>query len=318
MMPHPKPEFNYKFCLEKEVENLIKHKQLRRIPEKSSDKLLVATWNLTNFGVQKRGDDHIRLMAEIIRFFDLTAIQEVDDNLSDFEKLLDFLGSGWNAIYTDPAGNQERLAFIIEEEKVAQKGLVAELAMRGYERRRITIQIEDVSEEATFEGFNRNPYIATFTAGKLEFTLVNVHLYWANSFMRELEAKALSKWAKQRVDKPYPPNNDIILVGDFNMARLQPEDPIYNELTRHGLKLPKHETGYVGTNLAGDKHYDELAFFPSKTEEDFTGRMGVFDFDNAILTNLWDDNDRKRQKMFFQYIRYFIADHRPLWFQLSI
>jgi hypothetical protein len=34
--------------------------------------------------------------------------------------------------------------------------------------------------KSKFEGFDRNPYLATFSAGphKLSFLFVNVHLYW--------------------------------------------------------------------------------------------------------------------------------------------
>lgn len=91
--------------------------------------------------------------------------------------------------------------------------------MRGYERRRI--EIENVSVD--FEGFNRNPFMQTFRADNFEFTLVNVHLYWSNFGLRRLETKALGQWASRRVDRDFPPNNDIILIGDFNMPRVDPE-----------------------------------------------------------------------------------------------
>jgi len=67
----------------------------------------------------------------------------------------------------------------------------------------------------------------------------------------------------------------------------------------------------VGLNLF--RHYDELAFFPSRTSEDFTGRVGVFDFDNAIFRDLWQQSIEENKTNFFKYMRYYIADHRPLW-----
>jgi hypothetical protein len=152
-----------------------------------------------------------------------------------------------------------------------------------------------------------------FKSDDFEFSLVNVHLYWSNMNWRRLEAKALGKWAKSRINKVGPPNNDIILIGDFNMPHVQQGDLIYDELQAFGLRFPQHTTNLVGTNLAGDCDYDEVAFFPSRTSEDFAERIGVFDFDNAIFTDLWPGSVGADSEKFFQYIRYYIADHRPIW-----
>jgi endonuclease/exonuclease/phosphatase family metal-dependent hydrolase len=322
MRAHEKPDFSFSFVFENERKSLEKHRFLedRRVPERSSDNLIIASWNLTNFGLQKREKDHIKLIAEIMKPFDVIALQEIADDVEQFNMLLEALlevsqddrGVQWEYLYTDVAGNNERLEYVFRADRVTATGLAAELAMRGYER--ITIIVEGVDpEENPFTGFNRNPYMASFVSGKLKFYLVNVHLYWSNMALRRLEAKALAKWAKSRVKKPGPPNEDIILIGDFNMPHARPGDSIYDELTNYGLMLPKHTTDLIGTNLAGDKHYDEIAFFPGRTKRDFTGRLGVFDFDNAIFQDLWNETAQKDRSKFFQYIRYYIADHRPLW-----
>jgi endonuclease/exonuclease/phosphatase family metal-dependent hydrolase len=249
-------------------------------------------------------------MAEVLKPFDVVAIQEVADDLRHFWRLAEILGDKWDYLYTDIAGNQERLGYFFRTERVEPTGLAAELAMRGYERNRIII--EDVVETG-FEGFNRNPYMVAFKAGNFEFTLVNVHLYWSNMCLRRLEAKALAKWASSRVKKAYPPNDDIILVGDFNMPKFSQDDEIYAELHAKGLKIPSHRTQFVGTNLAGDADYDEIVFCPKRTAEDFTGKMGVVDFDTALCPDLYQQ-DRTH---FYQYMRYYVADHRPMWAEFS-
>lgn len=246
------------------------------------------------------------------------AFQEVADNLEHLEKLNSLLGNDWDAIYTDIAGNRERLGYLYNTKRITPTGLAAELAMRGYERRDIKIEVGEVTEQTEFEGFNRNPYMISFTADKFDFTIVNVHLYWSIFMVRLLETKALAKWAKLRVKKPSPPNDDIILIGDFNMPRVEKGDEIHDILFKEGLQIPKYNTDIVGSNLAGDKDYDELAFFPSRTGEDFSKRMGVFDFDKVIFPDLWAQTDEneglyEQKKKFFQYIRYYISDHRPLW-----
>jgi endonuclease/exonuclease/phosphatase family metal-dependent hydrolase len=313
MQPFKKPTVKFDFNLEDELGLIRKHHAHRNVPAATDKNLLVATWNLTNFGMQKREDKHLKIMAEIIRPFDVIAVQEVADDLKHFEKLMTYLGKDFDEIYTDTAGNDERAGFLFNTKRVVPTGLAAELAMRSTENRVITVDIGDVTETTEFKGFNRNPYMVNFLAGTFECTLVNVHLYWTLVSIRILEAKALTKWAKSRVDKKYPPNNDIILLGDFNMPRVEKGDEICDTLTKGGLQVPKFNTELVGSNLAGDKDYDELAFFPSRTAEDFTKRMGVFDFDKALFPSLWSDSDKAKQQDFFQYMRYYISDHRPLW-----
>lgn len=230
MRTQKKPKFEYQCDLTKEIENLEKHKKIRNVPEKNNNKLLIAKWSLTNFGLQERESNHLKLMSIIIKYFNLIAVQEVAENIIHFNELIGYLGNGWDAIYTDIAGKKERLGYIFNKNKIESIGLVTEQTMRGYERRKMKIQIEETMEEDVFEGFNINPYIANFKAGNFIFTIVNVHLYWSNSIWRQLEVKALSKLAKERINKAFPPHNDIILIGDFNMENLDSDDEIYNEL----------------------------------------------------------------------------------------
>ncbi len=318
MRAHEKPNFNLNFDVKGEIRSLKDHRRKpdRKIPRRTSQNLLIATWNLTNFGLQAREASHLEIMAEIIRPFDIVAFQEVADDIDHLNQLLTFLRakrSRWNAVFTDIAGNQERIGYFYRTSRVQPTGLAAELAMRGYQRARIEIEGIDPEEEP-FTGFNRNPYMVEFKAGKFKFSLVNVHLYWSNMSYRQLESKALAKWAASRVKKAGPPHNDLILIGDFNMPHARPGDSIYDELKNYGLTVPKHTTDLVGTNLAGDRHYDELAFFPSRTNEDFGERIGVFDFDNALFSDFWNESKLAgEEEKFFQYVRYYVADHRPLW-----
>ncbi|MBN1698091.1 MAG: endonuclease/exonuclease/phosphatase family protein [Spirochaetales bacterium] len=311
MHAHEKPKFAYTVRLDYELDKIRKWKEKddRKIPQKTDRNIIIASWNLTNFGVQKRKDEHLVIMAEILRSFDVVAVQEVAENLEDLEKLRAALGDTWEAIFTDPGGNNERLAYLLDRGRLGLTGLNGELDMRVHEERKVVI--EDIEE--TFTGFNRSPYMIGLLAGDFEFNLVNVHLYWSSFGLRQLETKALSEWAKKRKNKDYPPNDDIILIGDFNLPYITDDDEIYKILKKNGLHLPKHNTNLVGTNLSGENDYDEIAFFSGNTNRDFTGNMGVFDFDNAVFDDLWDKSDREQQKRFFQYIRYYVSDHRPIW-----
>ena len=85
MPPFPKPRFDYQYDFDRELAALRdypREKPDRKIPRKSRDKLLVGTWNIANLGVQDRLDTDYRLIAEMVSWFDLAAIQEVNDNLA--------------------------------------------------------------------------------------------------------------------------------------------------------------------------------------------------------------------------------------------
>ncbi len=64
---------------------------------------------------------------------------------------------------------------------------------------------------------------------------------------------------------------EIVALGDFNMPKREPGDPILDALARLGLELPEHSSE-IGSNLQSDKHYDQIAFFPGDTKQRFTGR----------------------------------------------
>ena len=83
--PFPKPRFAFEYQVEEEIEFLRRYLDVepgRQIPAKSANRLLVATWNIANLGLQQRRDDDYQLLAEVISWFDTVAIQEVGDSLS--------------------------------------------------------------------------------------------------------------------------------------------------------------------------------------------------------------------------------------------
>jgi hypothetical protein len=159
------------------------------------------------------------------------------------------------------------------------------------------------------------PYgLATFRTGAFTFSPVNVHLYFgSDSAMarnrRSLEAYAVARWADNRRKSRHAVTRDIIPLGDFNLPRTKPGDPIFDALTKRGLQLPPHSTK-IAAGIASDTQYDQIAFFPGDTQQDFTGQIGVFDFDGAVFAHLWQTRTRQE---FLAYVRYYLSDHRPLW-----
>ena len=80
------------------------------------------------------------------------------------------------------------------------------------------------------------------------------------------------------------------------------------------MHLPKHST-QIGSSIASDSHYDQVAFFPGETQQEFTGNSGVFDFDGALFRTLWEERPPQE---FFAYVRYYVSDHRPLWAEFRV
>lgn len=317
-----KPSFDFQYKVDTEIARLKAWRDGepgRQIPRKHSSKLLIASWNVANLGEQKRREKDYTLIAEIISWFDIVAVQEVKENLVGFEGIRAQLPNHFKAVYSDAAGNDERLAILYDSRRVELLEEVGEIAFppAGYKR----IKLEGVDQ--AFDGFDRTPYFAAFRAGSFTFNLVSVHLYYGNlktkqeskrsMNRRALETFAVATWAADRRKSPYAPIKDIIVLGDFNLPKSVPGDPIYDALTKKGLQLPAH-TSQIGSNLNGDKYYDQIGFFPDETAE-FTGNINVFDFDGAVFRGLWDSRGKND---FNAYVRYYVSDHRPIWCEFKI
>lgn len=115
MPPFPKPKFEYSLDVLQEVKNIRKYRDTktgRSIPKSVSGNILIATWNIANLGVQKREQDHYKIISEMIQWFDVIAVQEVNDNLEGMLGIRNGLPSKYGCIYTDASGNNERMAYL--------------------------------------------------------------------------------------------------------------------------------------------------------------------------------------------------------------
>jgi endonuclease/exonuclease/phosphatase family metal-dependent hydrolase len=312
----PKPGFPFVYDVATETARLRAHKTTRLIPAKAPGTLLVATWNVANFGAQDRRDQDHRVIAEIMGWFDLVAVQEVRDNFAGLDDVRRNMGGSFQLIFSDTAGNNERMAFVYDSSKLSVLEEVGEISIPPSQER--LVKLSGVRQK--FEGFDRNPYLVAFRVGAANsFTFVNVHLFFgsdkpAEMGRRALEAFAVARWADQRRKSPFSFTRELVALGDFNMPKREPGDPVFEALRSKGLELPTHSSE-LGSSLVDDKHYDQVAFFPGPTRDAFTGQLGVFDYDAVIFKELWETRGKKD---FNAYCRYYISDHRPLWFQLGV
>ncbi len=316
MPAFPKPKFPYEYSVDDEIQRLRAHKLKRCVPDRSSANILIATWNIANLGAQERREQDKALIAEILSWFDIIAVQECRDNFADLEDLQRRLGPSVRMLMSDASGNDERLAFLYNADKFQLLEEVGEIAFPPSEYKRI--KLPGVTD--TFEGFDRTPYLAAFRIGDSSITLVNVHLFYGEEKAaalgrRALETCAVARWADDRRKSQFSFTREVLALGDFNMPKCEPGDPIYNALTKFGLELPEHST-QIASSIASDANYDQIAFMPGMTAHCFTGQKGVFDFDSCLFPDLWQNGANK--KNYKSYMRYYVSDHRPMWVQLKL
>jgi endonuclease/exonuclease/phosphatase family metal-dependent hydrolase len=311
----PKPKFPFDYNVAAETAHLRAHKTKRGIPDRSEGKLLAATWNIANLGAQLRRDQDRSLIAEILSWFGLIAIQECRENFGDLDDLLHKLPPSYRMLMSDASGNNERDAFLYDSSQLTLLEEIGEIAFPP--SRNGSIKLPGITQK--FDGFDRTPYFASFSVGNTSLIFVNVHLFYGDEkpksiARRALETFAVAKWADLRSKSKFSFTRELVAMGDFNMPKSEHGDPIFDALTKLGLDIPEHST-QIASAISSDANYDQVAFLPGTTKHCFTGLKGVFDFDQVVFPDLWQNG--ANAKNFKTYLRYYISDHRPMWVQLS-
>lgn len=298
----------------KEANNVKKLREIikkTRIPPKQVDKnLLIATFNIREFGAKARKGFAINALAEICANFDVIAVQELRSRLKDMKRLLDVLGPYWKVVFNDPAGapknkgNDERFAYIYDKRVVRFTGMAAELLVSDDFLGKAGVPATQMSVPW------RTPFMASFRAGTFDFVLLTVHIQWNTKggiTARTKEIEMITRWVGQRnADaKLYDP--DIFVLGDFNIPGLRSK--AFKALEQHGLTVPDKLRRFK-TNLKRDAHYDQISYYQNNTDCAIGG-AGVINFYDAFFsTNM---SKSKHDAMTYQ-----LSDHLPLWAEFKI
>jgi len=290
----------------------------KTIPGKTlDDTLLVASWNLREFGGKKFGGrtrESLYYVAEVIDHFDLVAVQEVREDLDALDKLMSILGRWWKYVVTDVTagvqGNRERLAFIYDTRKLSFGGLAGELAP------------EMVKHEGllkTERAFARSPYMVGFQAGWFKFSICTGHLYYGESKpddkQRLDEMKSLVSLLQARINSRDRWGRNMILLGDFNI--FSEKDETFGALAESFTK-PVSLTG-TRSNLGRDKAFDQLVFLAPDVQSQLqTAKGDVFDY----YQHVYREEDFQTygfadKKTFKNWRTYQMSDHLPIWVQLN-
>ena len=295
--------------------------------KRSTDTLLLATWNIREFDSGKFGlrtEESYYYIAEILSHFDLIAIQEVR-GMYPLQQLCRLLGSWWDFLVTDitlgTSGNSERIAFLYDRRKVSTTGLTAELVLpsaRGAKKQPVQ--------------FARTPYVAGFHAGWAYFTLATVHIYYGKGVAadpRRLQeitdlATTLAKGARELSSAPqYEPdkpagNGNLLILGDFNIFNRK--DATFEALKKAKFVVPEGLQEIPGSNVDKNKHYDQIAYLKQLTRMSATGQAGVFDFYKYVFNDESQYAAERGRKggTFKAWRTYQMSDHLPMWVEFSI
>lgn len=317
----PKPDF-----VIKNLDELKGALDNSNVPKKVLDKnLVIATWNIRCFGnltkkwvaeskdSPKRDYQSIWCIAEIIKRFDVIAIQEVRNNLRALRYLLKILGPHWSVIMTDVTkgsdGNFERLAFVFDTRKVQLSGLACELVIPPEWKKTI-------DDGAFVRQFARTPYAVAFRSRKETFILATLHVIWGEKTERKEELLNIAKWLAEWSEEICNWGHNLIALGDFNTDRK--DDKLYQAFVSTGLIVPEELTK-VPRTLSADpqnpnmkSYFDQIAWFVDQNKPFLSMEYlnsGYFDFKGIAL---------KERNYSNTSLSWRISDHFPLWAEFSV
>lgn len=296
----------------------------RVLPARTLDQnLLIATWNVRAFGgltekwestaddSPKRDLHSLHVIAEIIRRFDVIAIQEIRGNLKALRHTLKILGSDWSFVLTDvtagDAGNNERLGFVFDSRKVQMSGLAGELVVPE-------IQSERIKPGAMQRQFARTPYAVSFRCGDETFILVTLHVLFGDGPDDRIpELRAIAEWLDDWALDINSWGHNLIALGDFNIDRIG--DERYEAFTSTGLTVPEslHDAPRTIFDDGDGKFYDQIAWFVEDRGRPALSLnhrdSGHFDFRSVAFP---------RRSLNNTSLSWRISDHYPLWTEFEL
>jgi len=248
----------------------------------------VASFNIQVFGTSKAAKpDVMRVLASVVRRFDVVAIQELrttDDSVMEgFLALINAEGGGYRYLVGPRLGrttSKEQYVFV-------------------YDATRVDVDPQSVTTVADPQDYlHREPTIARFQARSnstqpgFSFILANIHTD-PDETSEELDALADVFVSLQRNGWR---EDDVILLGDLNVS--------YQKLGRLG-QLPNIAYTVHGepTNTRGTESYDNIVFDRLATSE-FTGAAGILSLQQQFGLSMEEAVD--------------VSDHWPIWAEFDV
>jgi endonuclease/exonuclease/phosphatase family metal-dependent hydrolase len=257
--------------------------------QRQGDTIRIASFNIEVFGESKMSKPHVTaILAEIVRRFDIVAIQEVrakdQSVIPAFVDQINQTGRQYDWAISERIGrtvSKEQYVFIFDTASVE------------IDRNQLYV-IDDRLEDL----LHREPYVAHFrvrgppSEQAFTFKLVNIH---TDPDETEKELDVLAQ-VFRKVQGDGANEDDVILLGDLNV-----DDQHLGLLGQ----IPGIDCVIKGTytNTLKTAQYDNIIFHAPSTRE-FTGRGGVFDF----LREFNLDSEQAKE----------ISDHLPVWAEFTL
>ncbi|RLA92232.1 MAG: hypothetical protein DRG69_09155, partial [Deltaproteobacteria bacterium] len=247
------------------------------------NQIRIGTFNIEKLG--RSNPYQAKNAAVILKNYDLIAVQEVMNygsskenpygkkGIEALEKIVEYLGKDYTYVVSFPPKGTykaeknkafstfEYYAFIYNKSKLQ--------LIKAY------LWDEEVHPLKELENqerqFDREPFIASFSTkeGKLDFTIISVHVASPKQKHRPAEIKRLS-FVYNTIQEENPYQNDVILLGDFNTPSDTKE---WDWLTRNSslkcivsINTPTTINKRKGT--LSKNQYDNICYQPKFTEED--------------------------------------------------
>ncbi len=267
-------------------------------PSEKSIKL--ASFNLLHLGWDN--DKDIDKVANILARYDIIALQEVMNTeiMNALESKLDSFPINDIPIDWD---------YIISDQKLGRSSYKEYYAI-AFRTDKISYLPEtkyiynDIGDK-----FQREPFYASFKSGNFDFTLVTMHLIWSGSGSedktkrnKELDELAV---AFQKIQDEDLNENDVILVGDFNM---KPSETHWINLKAvdtmtYLIREEDEALTTIGKNGMSNL-YDNIWFQKKYTNYEYANESGVYLFFNDFYQNSTNK---------YENARAYISDHVPVW-----
>ena len=282
-------------------------------PNNKRESFHLASWNIRDFGghrlnPQPRLPESLLYIAETISAFDLVAVQEVNENMTQFQEVMRLLGPHWNYIVTDQSGNMERLAFVYDTRKILFRHVAGEIVLPKKKGKSVA-------------QFNRTPFMVAFQAGWFKFNICTVHIYYGSSSNLAPRKREIAEIANFFTKRQKKDGETYILLGDFNI--LNPDDATMDALLGHGFKVPA--TLRKPTALASANYYDQIALRTQSKQVEIQS-AGCFHWNDYVFR---DKDDYAAYKpliakgktdpaSYKKWRTWQMSDHLPLWAEIKM
>jgi len=252
-----------------------------QVPQAKSSTVVVATWNMKDFGTKSREDSELAQVCQVLKSFDLVVMQEVfgEEVLTRTVAIMkDRFGLSYRYLLSEPeGGNHESYAFIFKE------SVVEALSSP-------TIQQDSV--------FKRPPCYLLVKAAGFDFYVIDIHMSTRDD-PKDQTAEANELAALYSRLQSQDGEDDLLLLGDFNLA---PTDRKLASL--RAIPSIRYVDEKLKTTLRNS--FDDNIWFQGSLTQQYKGEWGILDFNQEYFNGKKDAAIKA------------VSDHLPVWARFDL